>query len=266
MLPRASFNVIDYSSVPPPQHPLQSNLELGSPTKPPSYNQSPYSNRRPGTTQRASATGTVTDSSSLPRESGRGQTDAHVDLPERAQPSGSHTVAESYLSTSFESQAEASRTAAHCGHANPQSWTLPTPSNATSDITADVEGAPGADATMEERFAYLMACARRVGFDGFDDLASRYYAMNFDHASVLALDQRMSRHRGLPMLLTELRQRSTQWMPWERRGYEDEILKSAEQLCASECEEFRNDENMMQSQSVVEMTLQDNNEHINGHG
>ena len=103
-----------------------------------------------------------------------------------------------------------------------------------STVTDDLEEIPALDATVEEKFDFLLACTRRVGYDSFDTLVSQYYSKSFDHASALALDQRLSRNRRLPAILAELRDRSETWTPWERRGYQDEILKSAEKICISE--------------------------------
>ncbi|SPQ24143.1 572f3c0a-a4b0-4d84-b773-914d2d4e6420 [Thermothielavioides terrestris] len=98
---------------------------------------------------------------------------------------------------------------------------------------------PGPHATVEDRFSYVLACARRVGFDwDFDALATQYYAHDFEPGSALALEQRLSRKRRLPTLLAQLRQCSPTWSPGQRRGYQDETLRAAEEICARECIEF----------------------------
>lgn len=93
--------------------------------------------------------------------------------------------------------------------------------------------------SVEDRFEYVLECARRVGFDNFDSMAAQYYASSFDPSSSLAMDQRVSRNRHLPALLSEIHENSTDWSAWERRGYQDEVLKVAETICAAECREFR---------------------------
>jgi hypothetical protein len=100
-------------------------------------------------------------------------------------------------------------------------------------------GSPNPTRTVEERFEYALRCAQSVGFDSFDAMALQYYTQNFDPASPLALEQRLSRNRRLPELLSELRKQSTTWGVWQYRGYQDEILKTAEQIFTSECNEFR---------------------------
>ncbi|KAH6844761.1 hypothetical protein B0I37DRAFT_406399 [Chaetomium sp. MPI-CAGE-AT-0009] len=98
---------------------------------------------------------------------------------------------------------------------------------------------PGPHASLEQRFEYTLSCAQRVGFDSFDAMATQYYARNFDAVSGLALEQRLSLNRRLPELLGELRRCSATWNSWQRRGYQAEILKAAEEICAAECRELR---------------------------
>ncbi|KAJ8131699.1 hypothetical protein O1611_g1931 [Lasiodiplodia mahajangana] len=98
---------------------------------------------------------------------------------------------------------------------------------------------PNPQATLEERFEYVLSCAQRAGFDSFDTLSYHYYTRNFNPASALALDQRMSRNRRVPELLAELRKQAASWSTWQRRGYEDEMLKAAEEICITEFNEFR---------------------------
>lgn len=107
-----------------------------------------------------------------------------------------------------------------------------------TDLSEEIE-VPGPHASVEERFSYVLDCARRVGFGwDFDALAMQYYADDFEWGSALALEQRMSRNRRLPGLLAKLRQCVPTWSSGQRRGYQDEILKAAEDICARECSEF----------------------------
>ncbi|KAI0905120.1 hypothetical protein F4823DRAFT_633261 [Ustulina deusta] len=117
---------------------------------------------------------------------------------------------------------------------------------------------PNQQATVEEQFEYVLSCAQRVGFDSFDTMALLYYTRNFDPASVLGTEQRLSRNRRLPELLAELRKQSTTWSALQRRGYQDETLKSAEEICAMEYGEFhRGDANSSENESVNETELGD---------
>ncbi len=121
----------------------------------------------------------------------------------------------------------------------PQHTSPPCGSIATAPTEASEDGVPTQYSSVEARFEYVLECARRVGFDTFDNMAAQYYASSFDPSSSLAMDQRVSRNRHLPALLSEIQERSADWSTWERRGYQDEALKIAENICALECREFR---------------------------
>ncbi|KAI9788274.1 MAG: hypothetical protein M1816_007040 [Peltula sp. TS41687] len=123
--------------------------------------------------------------------------------------------------------------------------TLETSKRATSllpFLVGDTARVPGGDATPEERFEYVLECAQRVGFNSFDASASQYYTVNFSDTSTLFHEQRLSRSRRLPEILAELRRTSETWTPWERRGHQEEILKTAEQIFAAECSKFSKSE------------------------
>ncbi|KAK3291694.1 uncharacterized protein B0H64DRAFT_435481 [Chaetomium fimeti] len=127
------------------------------------------------------------------------------------------------------------------GTATVSARSAPSTSAATpaTDLSENGGKMPTPDAPVEERFSYVLDCARRVGFDwDFDALATQYYARDFESGSPLALEQRLSRNRRLPVLLAQLRQLSTTWNHWQRRGYQDETLKTAEEICARECRDF----------------------------
>jgi hypothetical protein len=92
---------------------------------------------------------------------------------------------------------------------------------------------PDADASMEDRIGYVISCAKQVGFDSLDSLVSAYYTRPFAEVSSLSAEQRISRHRRLPQVLAQLRQQITTWTQWERTGFEDEILRTAEDICGT---------------------------------
>ncbi|KAF2970438.1 hypothetical protein GQX73_g3100 [Xylaria multiplex] len=132
------------------------------------------------------------------------------------------------------------------------------PPMATGPTQWSVGGLTNPQPTVEEQFEYVLGCAQRVGFDSFDTMALHYYTRNFHPASALALEQRLSRNRRLPELLAELRKQSTTWNPWQRRGYQDEILKAAEEICAIEYSGFHKaDGNGSENESVNEAALGD---------
>lgn len=112
-------------------------------------------------------------------------------------------------------------------------------SNATVPTEVSEDGIPTPYSALEERFAHVLECARRVGFETFDHMASQYYAQNFHAGSSLAMDQKVSRNRHLPAMLADLRRNSATWSVWERQGFQDETLKTAEEIYASECRDFK---------------------------
>ncbi|OAA69776.1 hypothetical protein ISF_03046 [Cordyceps fumosorosea ARSEF 2679] len=161
--------------------------------------------------------------------------------------------------TSWEnSPAMMSPTSSRTGTVAPQSAISASPwgSIATAATEVSDAGSPHQFSSIEERFEYVLECARRVGFDTFDSMAAQYYGSCFDPCSSLAMDQRLSRNRHLPALLAEIRQKSTQWSVWERRAYQDEALKTAEDICAIECREFRSNQDLCDGNAMNLATIQ----------
>lgn len=161
--------------------------------------------------------------------------------------------------TSWEnSPAMMSPTSSRTGTVAPQSAisTSPWGSIATAATEVSDAGSPHQFSSIEERFEYVLECARRVGFDTFDSMAAQYYGSSFDPCSSLAMDQRLSRNRHLPALLSEIRQKSAQWSVWERRAYQDEALKTAEDICAIECREFRSMQDLGDASAANLATIQ----------
>lgn len=123
---------------------------------------------------------------------------------------------------------------------------------------------PNTQTSVEEQFEYVLGCAQRAGFDSFDTMALHYYTRNFNPASAIALEQHLSRNRRLPELLAELRKQSTNWNEWQRRGYQGETLKAAEEICSMEYSEFRKLEGR-ENEPVNEAALGDmvSEDHLN---
>lgn len=113
------------------------------------------------------------------------------------------------------------------------------PAFRVSDISGISNGAaPSRWAAVEERFQYVIECARRVGFSSFDAMATQYYTQDFNMQAPISMDQRVSRNRQLPSMLVGLRRGSATWSAWERHGFHVETLKTAEEICAAECQKF----------------------------
>jgi hypothetical protein len=95
------------------------------------------------------------------------------------------------------------------------------------------------DFSMETRLDYVMERAQRVGFGDFDSIVTAYYTAPFSETSMLFNDQRLSRKRCLPQLLTKLRENSEKWTEWERKSFHEELVRDAEGILADECNAFR---------------------------
>ncbi|KAL7970677.1 hypothetical protein HDV63DRAFT_374260 [Trichoderma sp. SZMC 28014] len=87
---------------------------------------------------------------------------------------------------------------------------------------------------LDERMEGIMEKVRAAGFESFDALVSAYYCGNFGESSPLANEQRLSRNRRLPKVIDSVFQATAQWSAWERRGFQEEIFKTAECMLKSE--------------------------------
>jgi hypothetical protein len=102
-----------------------------------------------------------------------------------------------------------------------------------SDMLSGTPG-PLRDHKLDERFEYVLYCLRTAGCESFDGLVTAYYSSNFDEASTLAMEQRLSRNRGLPNVVAELFRSAGSWSEWERRGFHEELLKTTEMMLIAE--------------------------------
>jgi hypothetical protein len=114
-----------------------------------------------------------------------------------------------------------------------QNLTLPSSTSVVPDAAAAPRTADK-NAPLEDRFECIMAQVSAAGFDSFDAMASAYYTQTFNQSSSLAHEQRLSRKRGLPQVITDVHGAAGQWSDWERNGFQEEILKTAESMLTSE--------------------------------
>lgn len=94
---------------------------------------------------------------------------------------------------------------------------------------------------VDKRFEFVLDCARTSGFKNFDSLVTAYYNSSFDNASSLAHEQRLSRNRGLPRVISDVFQAADNWSDWERRGFYEEILRMTEAMLTSESQDAQDD-------------------------
>lgn len=93
------------------------------------------------------------------------------------------------------------------------------------------------DMNVDERVGSIMRYLETMGFETFDDLVRTYYGQHFGEESFLCHEQRLSRNRRLPGVIASLICAATNWTPWERRGFQEEIQKATEAMLISESAE-----------------------------
>lgn len=97
---------------------------------------------------------------------------------------------------------------------------------------------PDKDSPLDERFNHVLESAKMVGFENFDEMVTVYYTAKFEESSSLSSEQRLSRMRRLPGLISAVRDNLDGWTPWEKQGCQNEILQSAEHILGSEYSSF----------------------------
>lgn len=116
--------------------------------------------------------------------------------------------------------------------------------SATTPTSCDMAERPAsgeADVDIDERVSSILAYMKTMGFENFDQFASTYYCHHFRDTSLICNEQRLSRNRRLPTVLASVCDNATKWSSWERRGFQEEILKATEAMLLSECRESHTD-------------------------
>ena len=102
----------------------------------------------------------------------------------------------------------------------------------------DVRRNVDATAPIQDRVRYIRDQAAAVGFDTLDEVIAAYYTEMFEDTSTLCQDQRLSRNRRLPWLLSTLHNATKNWSEWERRGFQEQITLCAEGILVKEMNSF----------------------------
>lgn len=89
-------------------------------------------------------------------------------------------------------------------------------------------------ASLDAKFELVMECVGAAGFGSFDALVKSYYGDAFGEGSRLSNEQRLSRSRRLPSVLSDIVRSAGSWGAWERRGLYEEVLKAAEEALIGE--------------------------------
>ncbi|KAJ5087524.1 hypothetical protein N7456_011140 [Penicillium angulare] len=106
----------------------------------------------------------------------------------------------------------------------------------SSQTIQTISTSPNSVSTMSlsEKLEYILECANEVGISNFDSLATAYYSETPSDSSSVAYEQRISRNRRLPSVISDIFQSANSWSEWERRGLQEEILKQTESMLVSE--------------------------------
>ncbi|KAF4949199.1 hypothetical protein FGADI_9056 [Fusarium gaditjirri] len=98
----------------------------------------------------------------------------------------------------------------------------------------DEPATPPCSWTMERKVAYIVDCAKTLGFRDFDSVVTTYYTGSFEVMSRAHDMQRVSRIRGLGSVLRTIDTSAEAWPHHESQIYQAEIFKAAEHLYRAE--------------------------------
>ncbi|TQN66295.1 Transcription factor radR, partial [Colletotrichum shisoi] len=92
--------------------------------------------------------------------------------------------------------------------------------------------------SSQGRVRHVIEQAAAVGFETLDEAIAAYYTETFEDVPSLYQEQRLSRNRRLPRLLSTLQSAAKGWSEWERRGFQEQIAMGAEELLVQELRTF----------------------------
>ncbi|TID02369.1 hypothetical protein CH35J_003453 [Colletotrichum higginsianum] len=92
--------------------------------------------------------------------------------------------------------------------------------------------------SSQDRVRHVIEQAAAVGFETLDEAIAAYYTETFEDVPSLYQEQRLSRNRRLPRLLSTLQSAAKGWSEWERRGFQEQIAMGAEELLVKELRTF----------------------------
>ncbi|KAG5805817.1 hypothetical protein H9Q74_013601 [Fusarium xylarioides] len=98
----------------------------------------------------------------------------------------------------------------------------------------DDPATPPCSWTMERKIAYIVDCAKMLGFRDFDSVVETYYTSSFEVMSRAHDMQRVSRIRDLGSDLRTIDASAEAWPHHESQIYQTEIFKAAEHLYRAE--------------------------------
>lgn len=112
--------------------------------------------------------------------------------------------------------------------------------------------------SLAERIQAVLSAIHDAGFDGLESFVSQYYTSDLTSFPNLSNARRLSRNRGLPGILVEVRQNLPLWTEWEKQRYKEEVLRSAEAVLKTECIELSSSDGLMDLISTVGQSKEKN--------
>ncbi|KAF2158322.1 hypothetical protein M409DRAFT_31149 [Zasmidium cellare ATCC 36951] len=123
------------------------------------------------------------------------------------------------------------------------SQSLETPKLEDGDVDPHIANTPASgtlgDLPIENRIDFLLEKAKTVGFDTFDEMVTIYYTTSSNDNNLDQNDSWLSRSRRLPQVLSSSYYAAQGWNEWERRGFQVELLRGAEETLMEEIRTFR---------------------------
>jgi hypothetical protein len=92
-------------------------------------------------------------------------------------------------------------------------------------------------ASIDDRLSQVLKAVDAAGFDSLDSAVIAYYQKSSKGNEWLRQEQRLNRMRRLPALLKELHLSAQGWGQWERRNFQEQIIKSTEEILFAELED-----------------------------
>jgi hypothetical protein len=109
--------------------------------------------------------------------------------------------------------------------------------DSSSDRSGTTHGSHG-NLSLAEKIQSVLSATHDAGFDSLESFVSLYYTSDLTAFPNLANARRLSRNRGLPAILVEVRKNLPLWTEWEQQRYKEEVLRSAETILKTECIEL----------------------------
>ncbi|KPA35829.1 basic-leucine zipper transcription factor [Fusarium langsethiae] len=135
--------------------------------------------------------------------------------------------------------------------------------NATS-TTGDTHLEPRA--SMEDRLSHVLKAVDAAGFDSLDSAVIAYYQRSSKGNDWLRQEQRLNRMRRLPVLLKELHLAAQGWGHWERRNFQEQIIKSTEDILFAELEDHLATRRSSPHDSPCSIERVQGHQHMTEHG